>query len=73
MKFQSTCLQSTESHKLDGWMVRFLLDHSVCLEDRYSAAGSESGSSLQQVEHRGETNKTRELREAGRYTDFDVF
>lgn len=69
MKFQSTCLLSTESHKLDGWMVRFLLDHAVGLEDRYSA----SGSPLQNAEDYGETSRTRELRESGRYTDFDAF
>lgn len=67
MKFQRTCLLSTESHKLDGWMVRFLLDHAVGLEDRYSS----SGSPLPNVEVDGEISKTRELRESGRYTDFD--
>ncbi|KAK2615996.1 hypothetical protein N8I77_002716 [Diaporthe amygdali] len=68
MKFQRTCLLSTESHKLDGWMVRFLLDHAVGLEERYSA----SGSSHQAVEDYEETSKTRELRQSGRYTDFDA-
>ncbi|KAH8767475.1 hypothetical protein F5883DRAFT_495379 [Diaporthe sp. PMI_573] len=67
------CLLSTESHKLDGWMVRFLLDHSVGLEDKFPVSGSGSGSSLQNIEDYGETFRTRELREAGRYTDFDVF
>ncbi|KAF5660895.1 hypothetical protein FHETE_8746 [Fusarium heterosporum] len=32
MTFQKICLLSTESHKLDGWMVRFLLEHSLGLE-----------------------------------------
>jgi hypothetical protein len=73
MKFQRICLLSTESHRLDGWMVRFLLDHSVGLEDKYPVPGSGSGSSLQNIEDYGETLRTRELREAGRYTDFDVF
>ena len=72
MKFQRICLLSTESHKLDGWMVQFLLDHSVGLEDRYAGSGLRSGSSLQDIEDYGESFKTRELREAGRYTDFDA-
>ena len=34
MTFQKLCLLSTESHKLDGWMVRFLLEHSLGLTKR---------------------------------------
>lgn len=69
MKFQKACLLSTESHKLDGWTVRFLLDHAVGLEDRYS----ESGSPIPNSRDYEETSRTRELRESGRYTDFDAF
>lgn len=69
MKFQKICLLSAESHKLDGWMVRFLLDHSVEIEDRYSAPGS----TLRNMENDQESPRTKELREAGRYTDFDTF
>lgn len=69
MKFQTTCLLSTESHKLDGWMIRFLLDHAVGLEDRYSVPGS----AVQNNEDHEETTRTKELRESGRYTDFDIF
>lgn len=68
MKFQRTCLLSSESHRLDGWMVRFLLDHAVGLEERYSTPGP----TLENVEDPGEISRTRELRELGRYTDFDA-
>lgn len=68
MKFQNTCVLSTESHKMDGWMVRFLLDHSVGLEERYSAPSPTLGI----VADHGETSRTTELRESGRYTDFDA-
>lgn len=68
MKFQRTCLLSSESHRLDGWMVRFLLDHAVGLEERYAAPGP----ILENSEDHGGTSRTRELRELGRYTDFDA-
>lgn len=68
MKFQRTCLLSTETHRMDGWMVRFLLDHSVGLEERYSAHDP----SLGNAGDHGETRRTRELRESGRYTDFNA-
>ncbi|KAH6652251.1 hypothetical protein BKA67DRAFT_661010 [Truncatella angustata] len=34
MTFQNICLLSTQSYKLDGWMVRYLLEHSLPLEKR---------------------------------------
>lgn len=68
MKFQKTCLLSTESHRMDGWMVRFLLDHYVGLEERYPAPAP----SLEDTGDHNETSRTKELRESGRYTDFNA-
>lgn len=68
MRFQRICLLSTESHKLDGWMARFLLDHSVEIEDKYAS----SVPSVPDMEHLIETTQTEALRQAGRYTDFEA-
>lgn len=67
MKFQEACLVSTSSHRLDGWMVRFLLDHAVELEDRDSLSDMN-------IQHLA-TNRGRsgviELRELGRYANLE--
>ncbi|KAM0341700.1 hypothetical protein ACHAPU_009948 [Fusarium lateritium] len=69
MTFQKICLLSTESHKLDGWMVRFLLEHSLGLGERTMPIIP------QNIELEAGTllSKTRELSQEGRYTDFDQF
>ncbi|KAF4332899.1 hypothetical protein FBEOM_13303 [Fusarium beomiforme] len=63
--FQKICLLSSESHKLDGWMVRFLLEHSLGLLE-IVPQGLDFGSD-------GFATKTRELSQEGRYTDFHLF
>lgn len=69
MVFQNTCLLSTESHRLDGWMVRFLLEHSLALEKRELPFPS----SNVEIDPEGLSPKAKELRERGRYTNFDSF
>ncbi|KAK1657430.1 hypothetical protein BDP55DRAFT_623678 [Colletotrichum godetiae] len=66
MFFQSICLFTLESYKLDGWMVRFLLEHSRALERRELKVVPPDlrldGSNM--------SPRTEELTKAGRYTDF---
>ncbi|KAL4964203.1 Zn(II)2Cys6 transcription factor [Aspergillus stella-maris] len=66
--FQNLCLLSTESHRLDGWMVRFLLEHSrplgkrelPCLPTNVDAEAESIAS------------KTREWMQLGRYMDLSL-
>jgi hypothetical protein len=69
MTFQKLCLLSTESHKLDGWMVRFLLEHSLGLMKRNLPAIPQT----LDIESEDLTTRTNELLQEGRYTDFDLF
>lgn len=63
MTFQNLCLLSAESHKLDGWMVGFLLEHALVLKKRWLPNFDlESGCVA---------SKARELAELGRYTNFE--
>lgn len=66
MTFQNICLLSTESHKLDGWMVRFLLEHSLALQKRELPFVPASVD----VEVESMSPKAREWIERGRYMDF---
>ncbi|KAH8705671.1 hypothetical protein BGW36DRAFT_435586 [Talaromyces proteolyticus] len=65
MAFQSLCLLSTESHKLDGWMVRYLLEHSLALEERNLPIKTSNAD----MESESMISKTRDLQKTGRYTD----
>lgn len=65
MAFQRLCLLSTESHKLDGWMVRYLLEHSLALEERNLPINT----SNTDMESENMMANTRNLQKAGRYTD----
>ncbi|KLO92158.1 uncharacterized protein LW93_7787 [Fusarium fujikuroi] len=69
MTFQKLCLLSTESHKLDGWMVRFLLEHSLGLTKRNMPIIPQT----LDIESEDFTTRTNELLQEGRYTDFDLF
>ncbi|OJJ55010.1 hypothetical protein ASPSYDRAFT_158711 [Aspergillus sydowii CBS 593.65] len=69
MKFQNICLLSTESHKLDGWMVRFLLEHSLALEKRELPFAPSTSSGY--LEADSMSSKARDWVELGRYTNFD--
>ncbi|KAK1621745.1 fungal-specific transcription factor domain-containing protein [Colletotrichum phormii] len=64
--FQSICLFTLESYKLDVWMVRFLLEHSRALERRELKVVPPDlrldGSNM--------SPRTEQLSKAGRYTDF---
>ncbi|KAM5345157.1 hypothetical protein ACJ41O_011019 [Fusarium nematophilum] len=66
MAFQKICLLSTQSHKLDGWMVRFLLEHSLGLHKRHLPI-IPSGVDF---ESESVSSRTKEFMEMGRYTDF---
>ncbi|EGU77591.1 hypothetical protein FOXB_11879 [Fusarium oxysporum f. sp. conglutinans Fo5176] len=63
------CLLSTESHKLDGWMVRFLLEHSLGLMKRNLPIIPQT----LDIESEDFTTRTNELLQEGRYTNFDLF
>jgi hypothetical protein len=65
MSFQSLCILSTESHKLDGWMVRYLLEHSLPLEERNLPINTLNTD----IESENMMAKTQNLKMAGRYTD----
>ncbi|SCO17114.1 uncharacterized protein FFE2_13724 [Fusarium fujikuroi] len=69
MTFQKLCLLSTESHKLDGWMVRFLLEHSLGLTKRNMPIIPQT----LDIESEDFTTRTNKLLQEGRYTDFDLF
>jgi hypothetical protein len=69
MAFQKICLLSTESHKLDGWMVRFLLEHSLGLLKRTLPIIPQA----LDIESDSFAMRTRELSQEGRYTNFDLF
>lgn len=69
MVFQNTCLLSTESHRLDGWMVRFLLEHSLALEKGELTIPSSNAD----IDPEGLSSKAKEWGERGRYTNFDSF
>ncbi|KAI3575607.1 hypothetical protein IWW34DRAFT_809061 [Fusarium oxysporum f. sp. albedinis] len=64
-----TCLLSTESHKLDGWMVRFLQEHSLGLLKRTLPIIPQT----LDIESEDFATRTNELLQEGRYTDFDLF
>jgi hypothetical protein len=66
--FQNICLLSKESHKLDGWMVRFLLEHSLALKTK----GLPSAQLYAGVDSGRMSTKAKELTELGRYTDFKM-
>lgn len=66
MAFQNICLSSQESHKLDGWMVRFLLEHSLSLKEKGSAYASTSIV----VEPDSVSSQAQKMTQQGRYTDF---
>lgn len=66
--FQNSCLLAeTHTHRLDGWMVRFLMEHSLPLEDKdfFSMTAHVSPRSGDIAE------RAQELAEQGRYTVFD--
>jgi hypothetical protein len=65
MSFQNLCILSTESHKLDGWMVRYLLEHSLPLEQRSLPINTLNTD----IESENMMTKTQTLKKAGRYTD----
>ncbi|KAF5551877.1 nadh dehydrogenase [Fusarium mexicanum] len=69
MTFQKLCLLSTESHKLDGWMVRFLLEHSLGLMKRNLPIMPQT----LDIESEDFTTRTNELLQQGRYTNFNIF
>ncbi|RSL74387.1 hypothetical protein CEP53_000283 [Fusarium sp. AF-6] len=67
--FQNVCLLSAEyTHRLDGWMVRFLIEHSLPLADK----------TLQTVPSGIDMNtdslsiRAQELQQQGRYTNFEL-
>ncbi|KAJ3533831.1 hypothetical protein NM208_g7808 [Fusarium decemcellulare] len=66
--FQNICLLSVEhsSHRLDGWMVRFLIEHSLPLEAR----GFQAVPSGIEMEPDSLSLMAQEFTEQGRYTDF---
>lgn len=59
--FQNVCIQVPVSHELDGWMVRFILEQSLGLQHSFSSIAD----SVPEAQ-------ASQLREAGRYTDFDA-
>ncbi|KAH8901376.1 hypothetical protein GQ53DRAFT_707720 [Thozetella sp. PMI_491] len=69
IKFQNTCLLSTapRTHRLDGWMVRFLFEHSLLLNGRDTVRSS----SGVDIELETIVSKTREFSERGRFMDFN--
>lgn len=67
--FQSSCLLAeAHTHRLDGWMVRFLMQHSVPLENK------EFSPILTDVSPRPSaiSMRAQELTKQGRYTMFDL-
>lgn len=68
MTFQNICLLSTQSYKLDGWMVRYLLEHSLPLEKRHlPVVLPELDLDVSELP----PNANRFI-DSGRYTDFGV-
>lgn len=66
--FQDMCLASANlntTHKIDKWMVRFLLEHSLLLYDKMPAAGG----SLSLAEFAVLSNAQKKLTEEGRLMD----
>lgn len=66
--FQNFCLLAeSHTHRLDGWMVRFLMEHSLPLEDKdfFTMATHVSPGS------RDISARAQELSDQGRYTVFD--
>ncbi|KAL4904754.1 hypothetical protein BDW74DRAFT_167995 [Aspergillus multicolor] len=74
MTFQNVCLLSTdETHRLDGWMVRFLLEHSRALGQRELPCAPENfnlavGAGSEAIL----AEKAREWRGLGRYVDLNL-
>ncbi|KIW52211.1 hypothetical protein PV05_07872 [Exophiala xenobiotica] len=66
--FQDMCLLSTESgtHKLDGWMLRFLIEHSLDIE----AKKMQVNPSSLNADSEKLSSKAKELTEQGRYLRF---
>ena len=54
LMFQDACLQSTtaKTHQMDRWMLRFLLEHALPLQNR-PAASSDGSSAREPVENAG--------------------
>lgn len=66
--FQNFCLLSTDSktHQLDGWMVRFLIEHSLPLEEK----DIQPVKSAMHLDVDSISARTQVLTEQGRYTAF---
>lgn len=66
--FQDMCLMSTESttHKLDGWMLRFLIEHSLDAgAKKLHTTGPRSDTDSEKW-----SSKAKELAKQGRYMSF---
>ncbi|PYH75906.1 hypothetical protein BO82DRAFT_396503 [Aspergillus uvarum CBS 121591] len=70
MTFQNICLLSTESHRFDGWMVKFLLEHSRALGKREIPCVP--ATALLDAESESMVSKTRRWMEQGRYMDLSL-
>ncbi|KAI9740012.1 MAG: hypothetical protein M1818_004763 [Claussenomyces sp. TS43310] len=66
--FQDMCLLSTEpgTHRLDGWMLRFLIEHSLDIE----AKKMQVNPSIWNADLERMSSKAKELAEQGRYLNF---
>lgn len=70
MTFQNFCLLSTDykTHQLDGWMIRYLIEYSLPLEEK-DVQPVRSGMSLDMDNF---SARTQILTEQGRYTTFET-
>ncbi|KAH7349397.1 hypothetical protein B0T11DRAFT_130561 [Plectosphaerella cucumerina] len=68
--FQNFCLLSTDykTHQLDGWMIRFLIEYSLPLEEK-DVQPVRSGMSLDMDSFEA---RTQVMTEQGRYTTFET-
>ena len=65
--FQNTCLLAKQRpHKLDRWMIRFLIEHALPIDDKVSDLASATTPHELQIIH----VETQKLTNQGRFTSF---